>query len=105
MFSYFVISTSQLEAANVGGQLVAEKLKIPSVLLAPHSMLALVAEKTAPSNGLVSLFRRRRDSFALGRRFMQMNKVRQCQLYRITFSFRILQYTLMTYFSNHLLLL
>lgn len=68
----------QLEAANVGGQLVAEKLDIPSVLLAPHDMLNLVAEKTAPSTGFSDLFRRRKESFILAGRFMKMNKVRVC---------------------------
>jgi hypothetical protein len=66
-----------IAAANVGAQLVAERHGIRSVLMAPDNMLSVVAEKTFPSTGPIDLFKRRKDSFFLAHRFMQMNKLRQ----------------------------
>lgn len=73
--SHSISSHFQLEAANVGAQLVAEKYGIRNVLLAPGTMLNIVSEKTLPSSGIFDLIKRRKDSFFLADRFMQMNKV------------------------------
>jgi hypothetical protein len=69
------IAYVQIAVANVGAQLVAERHGIRSVLMAPDNMLSVVAEKTFPSTGPIDLFKRRKDSFFLAHRFMQMNKV------------------------------
>ena len=87
--------------------MVAEKLGIPSVLFAPHSMLSLISEKITSSTGLMKLFRSRMDSFVLAKRFMQMNKVCFLPLLSLLFtecnsqSFPILSYRFEQHLAYH----
>jgi hypothetical protein len=64
-----------LHAANVDGLLLAENLKIPSVMVAPPFMLGLASEKTSPWKGIKDFIKRRYYSITRDGKFVQLNKV------------------------------
>ena len=81
----------QLDATNVGGLLFAEENTIPSVMVAPHSMLGLISQNSPPWKGIKDFVKRRFDSLIFAGTFMQLNKV--CTEDWYFFAFNGLSYT------------